>query len=1279
MANLRLVEITAQDSTTIRARFTEDLDPLINTANISIVANEVGVVNPDVLKVVVSDDVLTITTRPLTPFALYFVTLQSTDQYPFRSLNGTSFILEDGKTNVPTITGPEDPANAVRDVLINFLKDNIYSLEHGTVIRSIINSQANDLARASHDIGQARNDNYLEHIVTNELKTRGPGPYDRLNEEGAYQVHRVGKTPSDVTASTYYNHSDFPSGLITLLARTVTSETLSAGSGSATFDGLVLTVANRFVTKLNSVTFNYASGAPATYEISSYGYQVENPVYDEDYASTLLTLEDNQFKLSDAVIGELTLPAAGDTIEVSYDYKHKGRIVNEDSVVVSQVIDVIRESVLPIVNELTLDHAPIVTSADIIATNGGVQFLDPSANPPFSSAHPAFTTEIPFKFSGLPTSPGEFAVDYNTGRVFVYGAAQNDGTGNFPPVATYKYRKSFVEGLDYTYDAEVSDLVASPLRDLVGEVAKILFDYEETLVPDIDFVAQIHTEVLDERIENRINSTNSVSSSYSPITNVFRVYNETSGEIYDVTRWSDSSIYFTYNTPPRMLDITRERASFKDVLNETLILDSESTNLLGTRVFKFLLSNNRIMSSTEDLIGSSYNSSVTFSRADIFETELYYDAQILTVAQNTDRLQEAQYQVDYRNGIIYVGVSSSQIEDVGTVNYKEFVIDPQYPHLVSVSELYHSISQILGVNDRVQYLSFGDDEIVPASYFVSDERFLNDDTTLPYTVVSDQITVSGDIKNVRNIYDAYDLNNNTPPTNFVGGITTSANVITLSSSGIAKQEIATISAGSNVVVSFISSGAEIVDVTSVTRISDNAELYDGYGTFSGYTITLSGTGSPLVGQAVLVKYRVALNSAATPIVDYNRGDYFIDYTYLADEILISYEHGDNVIDFRDSGVLDKGDEYYVSYKVGALRDALLKNFGSLVDIPILNEFDTTLPRENYRDALTAALQSFTRGPTKPAINDLVSHITHIDPRITEAAFQNWSLGVSSLYSNGIDYTNDLQLLSGKFDNGALVTNDDETVTFPVASNLRLESGTLEMWVVPEWDGLDNDATLTFQIYKDGYTVSASEIFIGATSYNPTYDDDNMFTLNRDDAVSPEGLPSAVYINTGVFIYYDTDDSRWKLLVRERPLTSARYTGTVWSSGEVYDVKFIAGLKEINDMVRSGISSIEFEMNIDGYDQQYPDGYGTPAQTENLFSYSEQFEYSNYWSLTDGYISSNTLPAPPTFTDRLADEFLENSAVGVHRPAYVALNVGGAGRVTLSAYAKRVIEIGSCLE
>lgn len=385
MSNLRIIEIEVIDSTTIKAQFTAELDPLLNTSNVSIAANDPGIPDPDVIKVKISKNSMTITTRPLTPIARYFVTFQSTSLLPFKSKDGTAYLVEDGKTNVPMIIGAEDPDNIFRDILINFLKDNVYSLENGTLIRTVLNAQANTFARALYDIRQAKNDNYLMFIVGDESKTRGSGAFDRLNEEGAYEIIRVGKQTTGSTTSGSKTFAEFPYGPITLQANIVTNEILlPATSGTSTFDHLILTVAHGPVVQVTSIVFLYGSGSTYTYNISTMGYQLKNARYDKDHASTYMLLEDDQIKLSDELLDSgVIIPGSGDRIRITYEYQNLGKIITNDSVIVTQVNDAIREETPPILNQFDLKYAPIVTSSDVICTSGGVQFLDPMSNPPF--------------------------------------------------------------------------------------------------------------------------------------------------------------------------------------------------------------------------------------------------------------------------------------------------------------------------------------------------------------------------------------------------------------------------------------------------------------------------------------------------------------------------------------------------------------------------------------------------------------------------------------------------------------------------------------------------------------------------------------------------------------------------------------------------------------------------------------------------------------------------------------------------------------------------------
>jgi hypothetical protein len=1197
MANLRLIQVKAGDIRTINASFNNTLDPLIGTSNVTVSSLIVGTPDAEIIAVSVSGNKLAITVQPLTPHAAYLVTFKSTQTVIFKSLDGASVLFEDGSTNTAQILGPEDPENPIRNNLVSFLKDNVYNLSRGTLVRLIIDQLATSYLGARTDIRQSKTDNYLKFQVFDERKVRGSGPFDRLNEEGVFNVVRVGKTPTGDTGKLSFSFDSFPFDLITLQRTDVIGESLQAGNSDVkgTFDGLTLTVNNGPVTKVNSVVIKYQNSTVFTYDIRSYGYRLQNPVYDTAYASTLLSLEDNQVKLSDEILDAagFVVPGGGDIISINYEYKFVGRFVDESTVQVSQVLNEAREPTPALLNQFSLGHAPIVTAADQIPTSGGVQFLDPNSATPFLTIHPAFTTEIPFVKNAIPSSIGEYAVDYETGTVLVYGATSaHDGSGNFPPGATYNYRNVFVSGLDYTYRAETSELVASPIRDLISQSAKISFSFEDVLVAGKDYNALVHKEVIDERIQNRIKTTNSIGTLNASLTDVFRIFNETTGEVYSLTRFNDSSVFFNFRNAPRILQSIRERATFESVTNESLIVSKDSVNILSTRVLKAQLLNNRIMSTTDDVIGSSYNTSAQFSKTSIFVTELYYDT-LLSPTINTNRLNVGQYQIDYRNGTVYVGVTNAQTFDIGTVSYKKPAVVSQNAHILGVSNIYYSLDPNTGVTKTLNYTSFNDTEIFPSSFDVSDERFLNGDTTLPYFENAGTITVTDDIKNIRHIFDVYDLDHNIVPTDFSDGATFSANIITLDPSGVEKREVLVVEPGLKLNVSFISPGIEVKGAISAVRIIDGYQLLDGYETISGNTITLSVTSGAVVGNVVDVIYTVVMNGAATPIVDYNRGDYFIDYTYLADEILVSYEYGDNVLDFREGSALGEGDEYFVTYQAGALRDALQNNFGSLVDIPELNAVDIHLSRDTYRDALTAALQCFTKGPTIPAISAIASNITKINPQIIESVFDVWSLGISYLFKDEIVTYGNPKLVAGKFDQGILIDTPGQAVSFSVSNNVRLDEGTIETWIIPEWNGLDNDATLTISpILKGGYAISASAIFIGASSFNPTLDDSGSFSLNRRDDLSPVGLPSAIYTKLGMFIFYDTDVNHWKIISKDFA-DGYVYSGTVQSSGEVYDAKFIDNFSHPGDIIRSSGNKIDFSFNMDGYQDGYIDGY-TPG-------------------------------------------------------------------------------------
>lgn len=1194
MTTLRIVLVQVNSSTSISVTFTETLTPNLVPANVSILSQTNNVVDSQALQLQVTGAILTITCQPLTPYADYFLQFQNTPENPFTSLNGDAQISEDGVSNRVIITGPIQSDNPVMDFLQSFYSGNIYnSQDPTTVINKYLQSISVNFARALYDIRQVKNENYLSFTVTDEQHTRGDGAFERLFEEAAYDVFRVGLGTTMAPVPTTAIFTDFPDYPVTLqrqFATEIVKPSSTSANGTFNIDTLTFNLSNSPVTKVDSIVFTLTTTNPVyVYNISELGYQLLDSTFDQDFASTYLLLENNQVKLNEAILQDPNFSLDQIfSINIQYEYKGLGIQVDPTSVSVYTTLQSVREVLPPIENVFTLQHAPVTDASNNTPITSGVVFVDPNTNA--NTPHPAFLTEIPFSLSAPPSSPGVYAIDYPNATVYVYGATStNDGTGPSPPLATYYYKFTYTSETDYVYDSDSLEVVALPLGNLVNNAGTVAFNYEQVLVPGVDYVADTHIESINERIGNNLNALNVLTTQNSPITNVFQIYNETSGEIYLLDRWNTNQIYFKFNTPPRVLSETGENATFLTVTNELLGVNNTINNG-GLRIFVIFLANNDIINSTQDAIAASFNTSLTFTKGNIFVTEIWYN-QEFNSQFNIARLQSVgEYVVDYKNGIVYVAVSSTQDNDLGTASYKKNSISPDFPHVISVNDIYYRISVLNPKNKEFSYISFTDGAIIPENLDVSDEAFLNGATASPYEIFQGSVGafvdgifvpgVTNQVKFVRSVYEYNDLLGSINPINFAT-VSTSSN-FNINVNPINKQSFETVQFdGTNFYIllneniPYLSPG--IIYSFNVVRNSDSQVLWNSSGTVvpgNPLKLILPGIGSPHVNDTVTVTYSFTIIPFSRVIVDYNKGDFFIDYTYLADEILVSYEYGDNVLDFRKNTNLSTGSNYYVSYKVGALRDALLKNFGTLVNVPDLATFDLSLNRERYREALQAALSSFIQGPTVNAIKNLVQIITHIEPQVIESAFEIWSLGSGILLPIGLQTNGSFQILPAHFGNGVLVNQPGQTITMPVNSNLRLEEGTFEQWVLPQWNGLDNDAALTFKITRDGYVIDQYRVFVGGAEYHPTITN-GTFTLTKQANVT--GLPNRN--KDGIFIYYANDISgsfqRWYVEIIDGYVSGDNHTYNlqISSTGKFYDVKSISPVQPSNMSKFTGSSLV----------------------------------------------------------------------------------------------------------
>lgn len=1173
MVNLRLASVQVVDSTTIVANFTNNLTPYINATNVEVKSELDGAPDAGVISVSVKDTTLTITTQPLTPLCPYFITFKSTPTSNFQTVNGDYLLEEYDTSNKKLIIGPAEPENPSQTYLFNYLQDNLYNVtDTTTFINKFIQGMSLLFSKSFYDIKQVKNENYISLTVKDEQKTRGQGPFDRLNEEGAYEIIRVSKSRTGDNYRTISNVNFFSNSKITLQAKDG-SETLAmhdqSQEGFFNYKEFTLNLKKKNIVKVEKIRFVYSDGRPNfEYSVPNYGYQLLDPSYDEQYAFPYLALSSNQIRISEQIFssGLVSLTNLA-SIKVSVDFKYKdtGRFVNSGTLSVTSAFSSTREEIPSISSVFNLSHAPILDSNGNVADFGALTFFNMDSLS-VTDSHPAFLREKKFRLDSLPSLPGEYAVDYSTGTVYAFGESQsNQGTGPRPPLVSYKYLHTYKDSLDYVYDQDTYELAALPNGNLINSSAKVTFEFEDVLVNGVDYVASVHKESIDERIGNKILSDGSIRVSNGPITNVFRIFNETSGEVYSPFRWNNDRIYYSYSIPPNFNAIFAERASFSQVSGEILFKTRSTTNAHGAKVVTFNLRNSKIIAKSEDSIGSAINSSVYFSNTSVFKKEKWFDAY---AANNIDAIKNVgEYTIDYENGAVHVVVDPLNEPDFGTVSYKKPYIKTQKQHITNVNDIYYNVDGVSKITKKFSYVSFSDNEISLKDFDKSDNSFANLNNTVSDIAFGAPLS-SNDIKSVRGIFSANDLKLNDFPINFAENSDLSSGEIKLNPITSHKHDYVKHSLLDGYYVNLdLSLNSIPTDMTfsiSVVRQVDSASFSCTLVPGSQCRIRLSSSIAISVNDLVTVNVVVSINNGARIIVDANRGEFYVDYVHLADEILVSYEYGENLLDFRRSESVLAGDNYFVSYKIGALRDALVENFGSVANIPELSEVDFSLNRERYRDAVSAIFGSIKDGPTETNIKNVIKKMAHVEPEIIESMFNGWSLGSSLLSPRNIVSRGNFALAKGKYDRGVLFDKDNNTISIPTSSNVRLESGTFQCWVIPRWDGIDNDADITFSIT---YTASGEvknfdlqSVFVGAQEYHPKYDKKGGSTFTLDKSRVFPGTPN--FNKDGIFIYYDKDPTklfdRWYVRVIDK--NSFRMFNAniqITTNGSFYDAKPIS--------------------------------------------------------------------------------------------------------------------------
>lgn len=556
---LRPVLFKILSTTQLKIGFNYPVSESLSVDNFKIEAISGSDTDVEIVSVQIDSKSVVITTRPHHSKAYYVLKLLDSVSVPFESFNGLALINDDLSRDIYFIG--IDKANQIRDDL-HFKTPAIYNLDD-TVVGSIIGTQADFLLDAQHAIGSLLNDNYISQQITNEYRVRSSGASDRLANENAYEINRVSSFPSGSSVFSrtieISNTDIYP---INLRQELIESYSIDSENEDASFSGFLLSLPKKNIIRVSSAKLikptdlaDCDGNVGTTYDIPKFKYGLLNNRYDQNHSLANPNLKSNQVLFSD--FGNWDRPEHGDTIIVSYYYDNSSMLILEDSIVVYTSTNVISESIPSNSRNFSLQHGLIIDSSDEQPEIGGVTFKESENSTEVPSQ---FLSELKYNFSSLPAKIGEYSINYETGDVFVVGDQIGEGTGFNYLFADYTYKKEYKRNLDYT--VLNGELNLNYLRSLFGKDIKIAFDYETVFAEGIDYTSMVHKEILGEQVANRVTSSFSLQTQFGPITDVFRIYNQTTGEIYPLNYFSGNEVFFTGNTLPSAKEVIGESANF---------------------------------------------------------------------------------------------------------------------------------------------------------------------------------------------------------------------------------------------------------------------------------------------------------------------------------------------------------------------------------------------------------------------------------------------------------------------------------------------------------------------------------------------------------------------------------------------------------------------------------------------------------------------------------------------------------------------------------------------
>tara|TARA_B100001094_G_scaffold91497_2_gene87487 strand:- start:12662 stop:22402 length:9741 start_codon:yes stop_codon:yes gene_type:complete len=577
---LRPISFSAISSTELKIVFNKELNSLITKNNFLIESIDGSSAGLEISNIEIDGNAVVLKTRPQTAGNYYLLNLLDLDDIRFKSSDGIGLVNDDVSRQLYFV-GISN-RNPIKDSIFQSIPD-IYSLKNSN-LSNVIDAQAYELYKAQKSIGEVLSDNYIKQVITDEVRARSSGATDRLANENAYSIDRVSKRPSNdllIFKSIQYNetsevpnHDKFPNYPVSLQEEYVDSEEVSVFSENNSFKEFVITLANKNVIAIKKVihirpddVVNCNGVLGTEYKVDLYKYSILDNKYDPKLAFKNASLESNQIELSK--FGNIPKPTFNDRFLVSYIYRDLSKNVDEETLSIFNIVNIERESVPSNSTRFYLKNAPIADSEGEVPELDGISFY---TNENSTDLKTPFRKELVFNSAKLPSEVGEYSVNYFTGEVIIAGPNfVGEGTGNVAYLASYAYKNTFTNNLDYY--VKNNDIVATPNRSLSDEEVELEFGYEEIFVRDVDYKADCHIEEINEHVKNDLVSSFSIKTKNSPITSVFKIYNQTTGEVYQPVYFNSTDIQFSGRRSPEIRE-SYETSLFSQIDNEELVPDA---------------------------------------------------------------------------------------------------------------------------------------------------------------------------------------------------------------------------------------------------------------------------------------------------------------------------------------------------------------------------------------------------------------------------------------------------------------------------------------------------------------------------------------------------------------------------------------------------------------------------------------------------------------------------------------------------------------------------------